>query len=340
MQHIPDFESLKNSNIFEGIMDSMNDGILIVNLNDKIIYANKKICEITGYNLSELIGYQATELLNKDFVSEMEGKIKERNRYFSDSYELTLIKKNGKKVWVRISASPILDLDNKVVGSIGVHTDITERKNQDKILSKTLKEKELLLQETHHRVKNNMQLVSSLMSLQAAELRTAEDAKVAFITCQKRIKSIAVLHEIIYKCGDSGKIDFNIYCEKIINELKEVLGFSSQKTTIKQTCSIGSMNMENALTCGMLINELVINCSKHAFYSAGGEINISISSEKNTTILKIEDNGKGLPSGFSLTKGGSLGFLLIGAFVEQLDGNVEIKNNNGASFIITFPTKS
>ena len=337
---ISDFENLQNLPLFKGIMDSMNDGALIVDLNDRIVYANNKMCEMTGYTRLELMGETATKLLlNKDFAPQMETKIKERQQLRSDSYELVLNKKNGEKVWVRISGSPIVDLENSVVGSIGIHTDITQRKKNEITLNKALKEKELLLREIHHRVKNNMQIISSLMSLQVAEINTAEEAREAFITCQKRIKAIAVLHEIIYKCDDSGQIDFNTYCEKIIDELDEALGLESQNITISQSSTLGKMEMENALTCGMLINELVLNCVEHAFTKEGGNINISASTENKMIVLKIEDNGKGIPKDFSLTQPKSLGLLLVGAFVEQLDGIIEIEKTRGASFVITFPTK-
>lgn len=336
---ISDFEDLTNLPLFKGIMDSINDGALIVDLNDRIIYVNNKMCEITGYDRIDLIGKTATSVfLNKESTSKIKREIKKRNKLLSDSYEIVLNKKDGKECWVRISGSPILDAENNVIGSIGLHTDITLQKENEAALKKALKEKELLLQETHHRVKNNMQIVSSLMSLQVGKIKNAEDAKEAFITCQKRIKAIAVLHEIIYKCDDSGKINFSSYCNKIIEELQKALGLKEQNITISHTSSIGKMEMENALTCGMLLNELVVNCVEHAFPKSGGAINVFVENQGENTILKVKDNGKGLPADFLLRQENSLGLLLIKAFVEQLDGALEIVNKNGTSFVITFPS--
>jgi PAS domain S-box-containing protein len=336
---ISGFEDLTTHPLFKGIMDSMNDGALIVDLNDKIVYANNKMCEITGYDRFELIGEIATKIfLNNGSTSKIKRRIKKRKKLLSDSYELVLTKKDKKKCWVRISGSPIVDEENNVVGSIGLHTDITLRKENEAALKKALKEKELLLQETHHRVKNNMQIVSSLMSLQAGKIKNAEEAKEAFITCQKRIKAIAILHEIIYKCDDSGKINFNSYCKKIIEELRDALGLEEQNISLSHISSIGNMEMENALTCGMLINELVFNCVEHAFTKNGGAITLLVKNHGKNTILKIKDNGKGLPSDFSLIEEDSLGLLLIEAFVEQLDGVLEVENKNGASFTVKFPS--
>lgn len=330
-------EILKNSTIFLSIMDNMNDGVLIVDLNDIIIYTNNKMCEITDYSSEELLGKEAAKLLSKEHVTTMQEKTQARENRISDSYELSLIKKNKQKAWVRISGSPILNKENKVIGSLGVHTDITERKTQEIALKKALKEKDLLLKEVHHRVKNNMQIISSLMSLQAAKIKSAEDAKLAFLTCQKRIKSIAILHEIIYEFDSLGKINFNAYSKKFIQTLQEGLGLIDLNISVTKKSTVGEMGLDKALTCGMLINELVVNSVEHAFDEKGGNINISAYNKGGNTILVFKDDGVGAPEGFPFINTSSLGHLLISAFVEQLNGTISVENNPGACFKIVFP---
>ena len=319
-------------------MNSLSDGVLIVDMNDKIVYANNKMFEITGYTRLELVGKAAAKLLlNDDFIPAMATQVKERKQLISNSYELIINKKNGDKRWVKISGTPLVDVNKKMVGSFGIHTDITERKNQELELKKTLKEKELLLKEVHHRVKNNMQIISSLMSLQAAKIKSTEDAKAAFLTCQKRIKSIAILHEIIYEFDSLGKINFKAYSEKFIYTLQEGLGLKDLNILITQNSTVEKMGLDNALTCGMLINELVVNSVEHAFDEKGGTINISAYNKGDNTVLMFKDDGVGAPEGFPFTNTSSLGCLLISAFVEQLNGTISVKNNPGACFLIVFP---
>jgi len=324
--------------LFMRLMDMMHDGVMIVDLEEIVVYVNDRFCEITGFEREELIGNVATEiLLGQEVMPIMRGKVKERSQRISENYEIKITHKDGKKIWLRVSGSPILDVDNNVVGSIGLHTDISDKKLKDQQLKSALNEKELLLQETHHRVKNNLQVISSLMSLQLKKVETREDAMEAFMTCQKRIHAMSVIHDIVYDFGESGKINFKKYCEKLVNHLSHALGTSEQNVVIEKCLEVEYMDVDDALTCGLLINELLANSIEHAFTELGGTIKLSIVNREDKIRFGFEDNGKGLPANFDINKGESLGLQLIQSFVERLDGRLEIESLNGFKLGVIFP---
>lgn len=324
--------------LFMRLMDLMHDGVMVVDLKEVVVYVNDRFCDITGFNREELIGNIATEiLLGQEVMPIMKEKVKERSQRISENYEIKITHKEGNGIWLRVSGSPILDVDNNVVGSIGLHTDITDKKLKDQQLKRALNEKELLLQETHHRVKNNLQVISSLMSLQLKKVETREDAMEAFVTCQKRIYAMSVIHDIVYDFGESGKINFKKYCEKLINHLCNALGTSEYNVIIEKSLEVDCMDVDDALTCGLLINELLANSIEHAFTEHGGVIKLSIVNKEDMIRFVFEDNGKGLPANFDINKGESLGLQLIKSFVERLDGQLEIQSCNGFKIGVTFP---
>jgi len=324
--------------LFMRLMDLMHDGVMVVDLEEIVVYVNNRFCEITGFEREELIGNVATEvLLEQEVMPIMKEKVQERSQRISENYEIKIAHKEGKEIWLRVSGSPILDVDNNVVGSIGLHTDITDKKLKDQQLKRALNEKELLLQETHHRVKNNLQVISSLMSLQLKKVETREDAMEAFMTCQKRIYAMSVIHDIVYDFGESGKINFKKYCEKLINHLCNAMGTEEHNVVIEKCLEVEYMDVDDALTCGLLINELLANSIEHAFTGLGGKIKLSIVNNEGKIRFGFEDNGKGLPTNFDINRGESLGLQLIQSFVERLDGQLEIQGYNGFKFGVTFP---
>lgn len=326
--------------LFMRLMDMMHDGVMVVDLNEVVVYVNNRLCEITGYTHNELVGNVAADvLLKEEAAPTMRKKVKERSQRISENYEIKVRRKDGREIWLRISGSPILDVDNKVVGSIGLHTDITEKKEYEQRLKSTLSEKALLLKETHHRVKNNLQVISSLMSLQIKTINTREDAIEAFVTCQKRIYAMSVIHDIVYDFGDSGMINFTMYGAKLISHLCRALGTKEQNILVDTNLAVNRMNVDDALTCGLLINELLTNSVEHAFDGNGGSVVLSITHEKKKIKFSFSDDGKGLPDNFDPNFGDSLGLSLIQSFADRLDGQLDISGRDGASFQIVFPKK-
>lgn len=220
--------------------------------------------------------------------------------------------------------------------------EINERKQAQEKINKSLQEKELLLKEVHHRVKNNLQIICSLLSLQGDQTNNPETTK-ALDESENRIRSMAMIHEILYKSEDFSKIDFGEYIE----QLTDFLADSLEETGVPITTEINVDNiflkLNKAIPCGLIINELFVNSLRHAFPGdTAGKILIDMRKEHNNRLtLTYRDNGKGLPEDFVLGKTVTLGMQLVTDLTRQLGGSIKLEQtgrNKGVGFLIEFPT--
>jgi len=216
--------------------------------------------------------------------------------------------------------------------------EVDQRKNVEKDLTASLKEKETLLSEIHHRVKNNLQIISSLLALQGSRVK---DAKVrqALQESQSRVRSIALIHEQLYRSKDLACIDFSEYIQNLTRALLQTHSGMSAPIGIKLHVDHALLPIELAVPCGLVISELVTNCLKHAFSEQQrGEIRIDFGRNKSGKhVLIVADNGKGLPEAYDCRKTGSLGLQLVANLVQlQLHGTMEAKTNGGTTFSIEF----
>ena len=244
---------------------------------------------------------------------------------------------NGEKRYVEVSTSPIMDENRKVAKVIHVAHDITERKIAEVKIKASLEEKEVLLREIHHRVKNNMQIVSSLLGLQAHNI---EDKKYKdiFIQSQTRIDSMALIHEKLYQSESIAQINFKEYIDDIVSNIFESY---CTKSNIKIDIDVESipLKIDYAVPCGLIINELVTNCLKYAFPDGRpGIIKISVESKDNNMIkISISDNGIGIPKDLDIRNTESLGLRLVSSLAEsQLHGQIIINRDSGTEFQINF----
>jgi two-component sensor histidine kinase len=216
--------------------------------------------------------------------------------------------------------------------------DISELKQAEEQIKASLAEKEVMLKEIHHRVKNNLQVISSLLKLQTEHTRDAQVVE-SLKTSRDRIKSIALIHEKLYQSKDLARVDFAKYIKDLMYSLFRSYGVSSQD--IKLRIDIGDvyLDIEQAIPCALIINELVTNCLEHAFPNASkGEIHLEfVSVPKGGFRLMVSDNGIGLPEGFDPVTAETLGLELVETLVAQLKGKIEFNSRDGATFNITFP---
>ena len=212
---------------------------------------------------------------------------------------------------------------------------LTEITAKNEFLKKTLIEKETLLREIHHRVNNNMQIISSLLSLQSTQVKDERDLGL-FIDSQNRVKSMAKVHERLYQSNDLSSIKFAEYGMNLLNDL-----FSSHRAPsgIRLRVDIEdlSFNMETAIPCGLIINELVSNSLKYAFPNGEGEIYVNlVTYDEDKFLLSVSDNGVGLPEDLDFKNTDSLGFRLTNNLTMQLEGEIELDRSNGTKFTILF----
>ena len=257
------------------------------------------------------------------------------------SNETVIIRRdNGEKRWVYINAAPVLDDKGNIIAGVVVFPDITELKIAEEKIKSSLQEKEILLKEVHHRVKNNLQVISSLLHLQSKYIKDRKAFEM-FQDSQDRIRSMALVHEKLYRSGDFVRVDFAEYLKSLANNLYRAHSIDPDRIKLSLNISDISMSVDFAIPCGLIINELISNSLKYGFppsYNQGGEIRIDLtSSHDNVVDMVVSDNGVGLPSGIDIRKTNTLGLKLVTTLVDnQLEGNIELKREKGTSFHIRF----
>ncbi|MEH2053885.1 PAS domain S-box protein [Nostoc sp.] len=323
------------------ITRNMAEGICLVRATDGVfVYANPKFEQMFGYEPGELIGkhvsivnYGDENNTPEDVDQVLRTVILEHGEA---TYEVHNLKKDGTPFWCSATASIF---EHPEYGSVivAIHQDITEQKQAKEKIKASLKEKEVLLKEIHHRVKNNLGIVSSLLQMQC---RRTQDSVVTAILrdSQNRIASIALVHEKLYRSQDLADIDFAQYIPDLTTHLFDSYNVSSSQIKLKIQVDDASLDIETAIPCGLIINELVSNALKYAFIgNRGGEIQVKFFQESDRTlILIIRDNGIGLPENFDSNQAKTLGITLVQGLVKQLRGKLEIDSQQGTQFKITF----
>jgi PAS domain S-box-containing protein len=230
-----------------------------------------------------------------------------------------------------------LNFDAQELYHLWQYQDITDQKRAERQIKTSLSEKEVLLQEIHHRVKNNLQVVSSLLSLQSEQIKNKE-ALTVFKESQDRVKAMALVHERLYKSQDLANIDFTGYVQNLSNHLMRSYGSHAGAVSLDLKVEPVPLGIDAAIPCGLIINELVSNALKYAFPKGErGTILLSLKQEGNNTLrLIVKDDGIGMPEGIDLSNTPSLGLKLVQGLVQQLGGVLTHRNNNGTEFDISF----
>ena len=250
--------------------------------------------------------------------------------------EFHFITSKRRELWVRTFAEPILEND-KVIRVQGSIMDITKSKLAEEKIKASLKEKETLLQEIHHRVKNNMTVISSLLGLQANSLND-EQLKAALKDSQNRVQSMSVIHEVLYQSDNLSSIDMNTYLSNLSGAIARNYTISS-KVNVRVESENILIGAKQASPLGLVVNELITNSFKYAFpENQEGEIIISlVKTAQDQILLEYTDNGIGMPKGFDWHKAKSMGLKLVKTLTEnQLDGSIDMESNNGTKFTIKF----
>jgi len=292
--------------------------------------------KLLGYSMEELTSQPFINFIHPDdlnsTISEMEVlnqgamSVNFENRYITKTGEIVRINWNSKR-------------DDFTKLYYCTARDVTDEYNKKKELLSNISEKEILLREIHHRVKNNLQIISSLLSLQSGAQSKNKELKKLYEDSQNRIKSMAAIHELFYQSESLNKINFSEYLYKLSNDL--VITFKGERNKIKVVLEVDRifLNLDTAVPLGLIINEIISNSLKHGILDdKEGEIIISLQEVKPTFFqLKIGDNGSGIPSNIDISQSESLGFTLITSLIEQLDGKFHLNSSsNGTFYDISF----
>lgn len=320
------------------LLNYANAPIIVWNAELNITRFNHAFEHLTGYRSDEVVGKKLNILFPKTSSTESLNQIDRtlKGEYWK-SVEIPILRKDGKIRLALWNSANILDEDGStLIATIAQGQDITDRKSAEDKIKASLKEKESLLREIHHRVKNNLQLISSLLNLQTANVKNKQVIKL-FVESQNRIKSMALIHEELYKSKDIVKFDFSEYIHNLMNYLFNSFGIDKNIIALNIIVKKVPLNIDKAVLCGLIINELVSNSLKYAFPAdKKGLICIECFSEKKSTIIIVSDNGVGLPKQLDFRNTKSLGLQIVCALTDELDGLIELDKRKGTKFKIKF----
>jgi PAS domain S-box-containing protein len=238
--------------------------------------------------------------------------------------------------WLETFLSPIKLEGKNVFEMACVALDITEKKNSELQLTKSLKEKEVLLKEVHHRVKNNLQVISSILNLQSSYVKDENTLNI-LRESQNRVKSMSFIHESLYRSNDFSEVNFSEYINNLASNILHT--FNQQENPVLLELDLGTykLNLDQAIPTGLIVNELITNAMKYAFKGVDNPVlSITLNVMDDQVMIRIEDNGIGLPDNFSIQESDSLGLQLVTTLIEQLDGEMSVKVENGTKYLITF----
>jgi PAS domain S-box-containing protein len=298
---------------------------------------NTRLCEMTGYSRGELLGRSARMLYENDAEFDRVGKEKyaEIASRGTGAIETRWLRKDDSMIDVLLGSTPI-DPEDLSKGIAFTALDITERKAADALIQASLREKEVLLKEIHHRVKNNLQIISSLLSIQMSGVKDAPTREL-FRESQNRVRSMALVHERLYRSVTLAEVDFGEYARTVASHLVN----SYLRSGI--SCSVEADNIrlgvDLAIPCGLILNEIVSNALKHAFAGRDrGTIRIAIQNDPTGAVtLRIDDDGIGHPHGTSWASASSMGTMLITSLTAQVGGTVTMSVNEGTHYNIQIP---
>lgn len=247
------------------------------------------------------------------------------------------INRNGNIVWVHGEARLIKDRRGLPLLVQGVAFDITDTKRAEEVARASLHEKETLLKEIHHRVKNNLQVTSSLLKLQAERIDD-ESARRALREGQNRIRSMALVHELLYRSDDLANVDLGAYIERLSRQLLRSHGVEGSKVKVERKLMSVPLPIDVAVPCGLILNELASNALKHAFADGRrGTITIELRWADDGDVLVVRDDGVGLPPEFDLAKSTTLGLRLIQTLADQIHATLVVRSSSGTEIEVRIP---
>lgn len=304
---------------------------------EEVIYINPTAARLIGYTTDELSRFSFWGCVHDDFKETVRerGLARMRGEPVPSQYECKFVSKSGKELWAIVSVGCI-EYKGKPAGIVTL-IDTTEAKLAEEKMRSSLAEKEILLKEVHHRVKNNLQIVCSLLDLQSDYIED-EHSRNFFLDSQNRIRSMALIHQKLYQSESLAFIDMREYIEDLANYLFSCGVKEPGLVHLKVDVGEVSLGMDEAIPCGLIINELISNSLKHAFPDdREGEITVMCSiGEDGWITLLVSDNGVGLPPDLDFRKTDTLGLQLVAMLVKQLRGRIESSGDNGTLWKIAF----
>lgn len=315
--------------LFESIIANNWDAIVFANMDGVVEYTNDAANKLYGYKKGELIG-KNVDIFNSHLSHNTDEIVEEITAKGRWDGELIQRKKDNSTFDALLSVQLIMNNKGVPIGFFSYSKNITEDKETAKKLKRIIGEKEILLKELHHRVKNNLSIIKGMLNLQKAQ--SENEIEINLIDdFQNRVNAIATLHSSLFDSKELDNVEFGPFMKELCQNLADTFFSLDKKIKLNISYDTFTTPFSAAIPLGLIINEVMTNAFKHAFnIDKGGEINVSLVNNEKETLIRIEDNGGGFD--FDTKKDSSLGISLIEGLVDQIDGTFEYKNENGSVF--------
>jgi PAS domain S-box-containing protein len=312
-----------------------DNAVLIADTNGTIEWVNDGFIRLFAIPKEKVIGNKLSDInVYSNISNQLNEVIQHRHSRIFESNVNTFNKKN---VWISSTLTPIYDESGTLKKFILVDADITTSRQMQQQIEASLKEKDVLLKEIHHRVKNNLQIIISLLNLQSGYIKDETTLK-AVKDGQSRVRSMALVHEKFYQSDTVTEIDFGEYLKKLCQFLYQTYGDKTDRIEVVIKGEQILLDMDTAMPCALLVNEIVSNAYKYAFPGLkSGTILIEMKKAGGKIDLAISDNGVGFPAEYNFEKSESLGMQLVQALSSQIEGDLKVSQENGSSFEVIFP---
>jgi PAS domain S-box-containing protein len=340
--------------LLEGVQDY---AIYLLDPEGRIVTWNAGAARIKGYPSADILGasfsrfFPADEQARGTPAAVLEQTVRD-GHYVGEGWR---VRRDGSQFWASVVITALRDAHGQLYGFAKVTRDMTEPRAAEQALAQanqalehrvaertaalqaSLQEKEMLLKEIHHRVKNNLQVISSLLSLQS---ETIQDAafRVLIQESERRIEAMALVHETLYQGADIGQVSLAPYVETLSAHLFRSYGVETDRITFQAQMDEVVLPLDTAIPCGLMLNELLSNCLKHAFPSGeAGHVTVTLTTDGACVTLRVSDSGCGFPEPLDFRTTDSLGLQLVCALTEQLQGTIALERKGGTAFTVTFP---
>lgn len=330
---------------FRTLTNELNVGVLLQGLHDEILFSNPAAHELLGLTEAQLLGkssfdpdWQVIHSDGSPFLPDDRPSVKALQiKQSVYNVPMGVYRPRTKDwVWLLTSAVPLFDENKNIKQVIVSFSNFTREKEYQKELKQSLREKELLIKEIHHRIKNNLQLISSMLYLKMQTWH-APEAKEFMNSIREKIKSVSLIHERLLQSETVDSVEIKDYLIKLLQNIQAAYNHPDVQLNIHIHIKNNYFTTDNALYLGQLVNELVTNAFKHAFTNiSAGEIKVTLHETENGFELIVQDNGVGLPADIDVGKSTSFGMQLIQIFVNQLKGQLTVERNTGTIFKIEF----
>jgi PAS domain S-box-containing protein len=328
----------KSEEQFRSMADHSPFLIWLCGTDKRCAWVNRGWSEFVGRTLEQELGSRWAHHIHPDDCEETwqtYDRAFDARQPFTVEYRLR--RHDGAWRWVLDNGAPIYDGDQRFAGYIGSCVDLTEQKLAEEALKTSLGEKEVLLREVHHRVKNNLQVISSLVSLQADGSTSPDQREILQEVCD-RVRTIALVHEKLYQSETLAQVNFADYTQSLLQHIWSVHGHAADPIHLELDLQPVPLPMDQAVPCGLLLNELASNALKHAFHGRPhGTIAVSLRRGENRRVyLTVRDDGVGLPPEMDWRRSPSLGLQLVQMLSTQLNGTVDVSRRTGTEFRLAF----